>query len=274
MDIRCSFPVSSGCSVLKEKGVLVTMKFSKDNLIASSELVDVYRCGDTCVKLFKEGVRKTNPLYEALTHSRVEDTGLPVPVIHELSVIDGRWAIHMDLIEGKTLADLMKENPANMDKYLNDMVDIQLEIHSKSVPKLSKLKDKMSRQINSLTEIDDVKKYELLTRLESMPKHTKLCHGNFVPENIIYNEKGMYVVDWIAARQGNASADVGRTYLLLSLRDPAFADKYLDLFCKKTNTDRKYVQRWLPIVAAAYLPDAKPEEHDFLMKWVDVVEYE
>ena len=177
------------------------MKFSKDNLIASSELVDVYRCGDTCVKLFKEGVRKTNPLYEALTHSRVEDTGLPVPVIHELSVIDGRWAIHMDLIEGKTLADLMKENPANMDKYLNDMVDIQLEIHSKSVPKLSKLKDKMSRQINSLTEIDDVKKYELLTRLESMPKHTKLCHGNFVPENIIYNEKGMYVVDWIAARR-------------------------------------------------------------------------
>ena len=67
---------------------------------------------------------------------------------------------------------------------------------------------------------------------------------------------------------------MGRTYLLLSLRDPAFADKYLDLFCKKTNTDRKYVQRWLPIVAAAYLPDAKPEEHDFLMKWVDVVEYE
>lgn len=144
MDIRCGFPVSGGCPVLKEKGVLVTMKFSKDNLIASSELVDVYRCGDTCVKLFKEGVRKTNPLYEALTHSRVEDTGLPVPVIHELSVIDGRWAIHMDLIEGKTLADLMKENPANMDKYLNDMVDIQLEIHSKSVPKLSKLKDKMT----------------------------------------------------------------------------------------------------------------------------------
>ena len=98
-------------------------------------------------------------------------------------------AIHMDLIEGKTLADLMKEDPDNMDKYLNDMVDIQLEIHSKTVPKLSKLKDKISRQINSLTEIDDVKKYELLTRLESMPKHTKLCHGNFTPENVIYNEK-------------------------------------------------------------------------------------
>ena len=107
-----------------------------------------------------------------------------------------------------------------------------------------------------------------------MPKHVKLCHGNFTPENVIYNEKGIYVVDWIAARQGNASADVGRTYLLLSLNYPEIADKYLNLFCEKTKTSKKYVQQWLPIVAAAHLPDAKPEEHDFLMKWVDVVEYE
>ena len=228
------------------------MNFSKENLIASSELVDVYKSGDTCIKLFKEGVRKTNPLYEALTHARVEDTGLRVPIIHELSVIDGRWAIHMDLINGKTLADKMKDDPANIDQYVSDMVDIQMEIHSKQVPKLSKLKDKMGRQINSLTEIDDVKKYELLTRLESMPKHTKLCHGNFTPENIIYNEKGIYVVDWIAARQGNASADVGRTYLLLCLKYPEIAEKYLTLFCERSKTSKKYVQRWLPIVCLLY----------------------
>ena len=250
------------------------MTFSKDNLIASSELVDIYRDGDTCIKLFKEGVRKTNPLYEALTHSRVEDTGLRVPVIHELSVIDGRWAIHMDLIEGKTLAEMMKEDPDNMDKYLDDFVNIQLEIHSKQVPKLSKLKDKISRQINSLTEIDDVKKYELLTRLESMPKHVKLCHGNFTPENVIYNEKGIYVVDWIAARQGNASADVGRTYLLLSLNYPEIADKYLNLFCEKTKTSKKYVQQWLPIVAAAQLSKNNELHKDFLMKWIDVIDYQ
>ena len=84
----------------------------------------------------------------------------------------------------------------------------------------------------------------------------------------------MYILDWIQARQGNASADVGKTYLLLSLRDPALADRYLAIFCSKTGTDKRYVQRWLPIVAAAYLPDAKPEEKEFLEKWVDVVEYQ
>ena len=244
------------------------------NLISSSETVDVDRVGDMAIKLFKEGCRKTMPLYEALTHSRVEDTGLNIPIIREVSVINNRWAIQMDLIEGKTLADIMKEDPDHMDDYLNQMVDIQLEIHSKKVPKLSKLKDKLIRQINELDCIDDVKKYEMLTRLDSMPKHIKLCHGNFTPENIIINDKGTYVVDWVAARQGNASADVAKTYLLLSLQSKDIAERYMNLFCEKTNTSKKYVQDWLPIVAAARLTEQKPEEKELLMKWVDVVSYE
>ena len=69
-------------------------------LIATSETVEVYKSGKMAIKLFKEGAPKTAALYEALTHARVEATGLPIPIIHEVSVIDNRWAIHMDLIEG------------------------------------------------------------------------------------------------------------------------------------------------------------------------------
>ena len=209
-----------------------------------------------------------------MTHSRVEATGLRVPVIHEVSVIGNRWAIHMDCIEGETLADRMKKDPANMDRYIEQMLDIQLEIHSKITPKLSKLKDKLNRLINSLDCIDDVKKYELLTRLDSMPKHVKLCHGNFMPENIILSDKGTYVVDWVAARQGNASADVARTYLLLSLKDAKKAEMYMDMFCEKTGTEKRYVQGWLPIVAAAQLAKKRPEEKELLEKWVNVFPYE
>ena len=107
-----------------------------------------------------------------------------------------------------------------------------------------------------------------------MPKHVKLCHGNFMPENIILSDKGTYVVDWVAARQGNASADVGKTYLLLCLKMPDIAEKYLNLFCEKTGTSKRYVQEWLPIVAAARVTENRPEERDLLMKWIDVVAYE
>ena len=247
-----------------------------NNLIASNSLVDIYQNGDTVVKLFKEDLPKTNALYESLTHARVESTGLPVPKIKEVSVIDGRWAIHMDYIKGKTLADLMKEDPKNASEYIEKFIDLQLLVHAQTTPKLSKLKDKLSRQINSLTCIDAIKRYDLLTRLDSKPKHTKLCHGNFTPENIIVNDGKTYIVDWMHARQGNASADVGRTYLLLNLQHPEIADEYLDLFCQKTATSKRYVQEWLPIVAAAQLimNPVSENERDLLMQWIDVVEYE
>lgn len=244
------------------------------NLIASSDTVEVFQDGKMAVKIFKDPAAKSIALYEALTHSRIEATGLPVPIIHEISLINGKWAITMDHIEGKTLQQVMKENPGHIAQYIDEMVDIQLEIHSNTVPPLGKLKDELSMQIQGLTNIDDTKKYELLTRLESMPKHKKLCHGNFTPGNIIIGEDKTYIVDWVAAKQGNASADVARTYLMLSLDFPEAAELYLDGFCKKSKTAKKYVQAWLPIVAAAQLAYDKPEEKDLLLKWIDVVDYE
>ena len=132
----------------------------------------------------------------------------------------------------------------------------------------------MARQIKSLGQIDEIKKYELLTRLDSMPKHIKLCHNSFEPKNIIINDEGTYVINWGSARQGNASADVAKTYLLLSLNRPEIADKYLDRYCMKSGTSKKYVQAWLPIVAAAQLDKGIESEKEFLLKWIDVVDYD
>lgn len=245
------------------------------DLIFSDERVDIYRFGDKTVRLFKESVRKSSVLHIALTHSRVEETGIKIPTLHEVTVINGRWAIVMDCADGETLEEEMAEHPEKIDQYLDDMLDLQIEIHSKSVPKLSKLKDALSRRINELDCIDDVKRYELLTRLESMPKHTKLCHGNFIPSNIIVGPDGDFVVlNWAKARQGNASADVAHTYLMFAMKDQALADRYLDLFCEKTHTSKKYVQDWLPIVAAARMIDGADEEKEFLSRWIDIASYE
>ena len=108
-----------------------------------------------------------------------------------------------------------------------------------------------------------------------MPKHIKLCHGDFNPKNIIVTKKNeWYVVDWVHASQGNASADVARTYLLFALEDIALADKYLDTFCEESGTDKRYVQQWLPIVAAAQLTKNRPEEKEMLHKWLDVFDFQ
>ena len=84
-----------------------------------------------------------------------------------------------------------------------------------------------------------------------------------------------YQGDTSHATQGNASADVARTYLLFWLNgDIDGAKKYLNLFCKKSDTARQYVERWLPIVAASQSVKGKPQEREFLLSWVDVAEYQ
>lgn len=246
-----------------------------DSLISSSETVDVYKKDNLAVKVFHEGAPKTLALYEALTHARVEETGLPVPKIHEVSVIENKWTIQMDLIEGVTLSEMIQKNPNEKDRYVELLLQLQLNVHQQRIPMLNKLEDKLHMQIQNLNCIDDVRRYELLTRLDSIKKHNKLCHGNFSPDNIIIDQKNKtFIVDWVAATQGNASADAGRTYLLLSLRFPELAEQYMNLFCQKTQTSKKYVQEWLPIVAAAQLAEGREEEKELLMRWIDVVDYE
>ena len=247
-----------------------------DRVIAVRADKTIYRDGDVIIKVFAADKKKSDVLNEALNQARVEESGLNIPAITDVKCLDdGRWSISMQHVPGKTLAQLMEEHPEKIDEYLNRFVDIQLDIHAHKVPLLNKLKDKMTRKISE-TDLSATVRYELNVRLESMPKHTKLCHGDFNPSNVIIRDDGeAVVIDWAHATQGNASADVARTYLMLSLNyDKGIADKYLKLFCDKSDTAKQYVLKWLPIVAASQSVKGKPEERDLLQKWIDVVEYE
>ena len=73
---------------------------------------------------------------------------------------------------------------------------------------------------------------------------------------------------------GYAAADAATTYLLFSLKDPALAELYLDLYCEMSGTEKRYVQRWLPVTAASRLGKEIPEEQALLERWLDVVEYQ
>ncbi len=246
-----------------------------DKIIAVRTNKTVYRDGNYVIKVFDEAFSKSDILNEALNQSRVEETGLPAPKLVEVNKIDGKWAIINEFIPGKPLSQVMEENPDKFDEYLDRFVNLQIAMHNKKAPLLGKLQDKMIRKIHQ-ADIDATIRYELHTRLEGMPKHAKLCHGDFNPSNVICGDDGIdYIIDWSHATQGNASADVARTYLLFWLAgEMNTAEKYMDLFCKKSETSKQYVQKWLPIVAASQSVKGKPEQREFLMHWVNVAEYE
>lgn len=248
---------------------------SLDNVVVTRERKTIYRDGDKLYKVFDNDFLKSDILNEALNQARIEETNLNIPKIQAITMVDGKWAIVSDYIEGETLEQMMKNNPEKADEYLELFVELQIVVHSQKAPLLNKLKDKMKRKIDE-TGLNATVRYELQTRLASMPTHNKVCHGDFNPSNIIITEDGTpYIIDWSHASQGNAAADAAITYLIFKLAgEDETAEKYLKFYCLKSDTAKQYVEKWLPIVAAAQSLKGKPEEKELLHKWTNVVEYD
>lgn len=253
------------------------MNYNLDTVIAERETKTVYRDNDSTIKLFIENYSKANILNEALNLARVEEgTDLNITKLKEVTTINNRWALVTEYIEGNSIQDLMERNPEKTDEYLELLVNIQLEILSKKVPLLNKIKDKFNRKLSDTTLIDDNTKYELLQRLDGMKNHTCLCHGDFNPSNIIITEKGEhYIIDWAHVTRGNAAADCARTFLIFSLQEKnELAEKYLSIFVEKSNIEKIEIQKWIPIVAATQLTKGNEKEAEFLKKWIGIADYE
>ncbi len=246
-----------------------------NQLIVERPNKQIYKDGDLIIKVFNSDFKKSDVLNEALNIARVEETPLNIPKLNGVTMVEENWAIITDYIEGETLTSLMEKHPEKLSEYIELFVDIQMEIHTQTAPLLTNLKDKMRRKMKE-SFLDATTRYDLETRLESMPTHNKVCHGDLCPSNIMIDSKGTaYIIDWAHVTQGNASADVARSYLLFKL-DGAdeLAETYLNTFCRKSDTARQYVQEWLPIVAASQLVKGKPEEVEFLKGWISVVDYQ
>ena len=173
------------------------MKLEEKNLIVKRSYKEVYKCEEGIVKVFAKEHPKSDVLNEALNTARVEEAGLDIPSVKEVTQIDGKWALVIEYKDGKTMEEMMKVDPTNLEKYMNDFVDLQLSVTSKKAPLLNKMKDKFARQINGLKSW--MRRQDMTDDTTgSMPKHDKICHGDFNPSNVIVGKNGkMTVIDWL-----------------------------------------------------------------------------
>ena len=252
------------------------MNYNLNNPIIERETKTVYEDNGNTIKLFVPNYSKSDILNEALNQARIENTGLNIPKIKSVTTFDNNWAIVSEYIKGKTLNELINKNPDKFDEYLDLFVDLQLKVQSTPAPQnLNNLITKMIKKI-SVANIDSSIKYDLNSRLQAMPVYKEICHCDFNPSNIIIAENNTpYIIDWAHVTAGNGAADAAISYILFWMDNNIYgAKKYLDLFCQKSNISKKHVQSWLPIVSASKSIKASPDEKEFLLSWINVVEYQ
>ena len=236
----------------------------------------VLRDKNSVLKIFGPSYKVSLILNEAMNEARAAETGLPVAKVLEVMKLRDHWCIRREWVEGETLADVMDKDRKNLQKYLRQFVAIQCEIFGKTSDRMGNLADKLDKQI-SASPLPKETRYDLHMKLQSFPRGKALCHGDFNPTNVIITPNGEWrVIDWSHVRLGDPLADVARTYLLFWLSGHvAAAEKYMMLACESLRAKVSDVQKWLPIVAAAESSkEQSAKNHELLLHWASVVDYE
>ena len=236
----------------------------------------VYDLGDKIAQVFNDQKPVSDVFNEALNLARINETGIRSPKVLEVSQVEGEGsALVTEKVPGTTLAQKMEAEPQRFGEYLEQFVDLQIEIHGYTSPLLNRQRDKFTRMIESLDQLNATTRYNLSERLDGMKKEFKVCHGDFNPSNVIVSDDGtLSVCDWAHATQGSPAADVATTYLLFALTSKEQAEAYLELYCNRADMPMQVVRQWMSIVAAVELARKRDVNDEFLMSWIDVIDYQ
>lgn len=230
------------------------------NPIATGNTAKIYHYKNQIIKIFHEYLPDTESSYEAYKQNFAYSCGLPVPKVLNITKIDGKQAIVMEYIEGRTLGDLCLENK-QAEYYMNIAIDVQQKVHTLIVDSFEPMLEKLRRQIESVQNLDKRKKSFLLNKLESITFTNRLCHGDFHLFNLIMaDNQEVTIIDWVDSSSGDIRADVYRTYLLYSQYSTKFADMYLRLYCEKSGLFMDEILQWAPIIAGARLSESVSSE--------------
>lgn len=178
-------------------------------LIGEGKMAKVYAWEGYAYKCFSAEHPDEWLSYELMVQKAVEVSGLPVVKTYEAPFAN---CIKMDLIKGKSLADMMTK-----EKYkgaLDDLFKHFERVHGVKSLNLPLLTPYLEHAIDraKITEPQRTLAHELLG---AMPNGNSLCHLDLHPLNIMVTNHEQIIIDWVNAKIGNPIFDYARTYVIL-----------------------------------------------------------
>lgn len=221
------------------------------------------------VKLFFPWVRQEAIEAEAAKGRLIYSSFLPVPAVGEIVRVGERTGILYQLIDGRTLTEMLLEHPARFRAYARLAAQYHVELHTRNFHyDLPAQRERLVDNIHAAGLSAQVEA-RVLTRLDALPDSARLCHGDFHPDNLLITAQGVTIIDWNDATVGNPLADLARTTLLLQGAAASgrlkrrwqrwlvqvFQSEYLREYFRLNPGGQAEYRRWLPVMAAARLSE-------------------
>ena len=264
--------------------VLSTIKYPR---IAEGATAEIFVWDeDRILKLYHEGASPGEAEQEASRAAIAYDAGLNTPAVIDTITIDNRQGVIFERVHGITMVDAIIANPQKLIRYAHILAELQADIHTRTASKLPLQRQRLKRQIQSVSGLALETKAAILTDLDRLQVDNTLCHGDIHPENILLTAEEPVIIDWVDATQGSPVVDVARTALMLRVGElpPSmneerrqkitemrhlFYEAYLEHYTQICSVSRKTIARWeLPIAAARLSESIDNDEKTQLLELI------
>lgn len=230
--------------------------------IGEGKTATVYSDGTYAYKKYHDHYDKNNIHYEVNVQNEIHNkTNLPVA---SYEIVDDY--IKMTLLDGTLFAKRIQVE--KYEHWLEDFTDLQCQTYQYENLELGDACDIYTSQIKAST-LDEQLKSNALSSIDKIHRTKHLCHFDFHPLNIIYQNNQYYILDWTNSKLGNPVMDIASTYIIFREYLSRQSNKYLNMMIKKTGFKKSDILDAIPVMAFIKLRENDIPEHEQLL--IDLV---
>ncbi len=211
---------------------------------------EVFRLDDeTIIKLYYPHVKKEEIEKEKELSKKAFVLGVPTAISYDIVEADGRTGVVYELINSKTLCELIREDESRLEKYVSLYADVCKQIHSIRVGpnELPSFKELNRPDIQNITGITDEERQYLHTFLDMLPDAPTCVHGDLNINNIMVQDGECCLIDMGEFSTGISMFDISR--ILFSMR---YAAADIDKFNTFYKMPQETVARILKLFMREY----------------------
>lgn len=227
---------------------------------------------ETIIKLYYANVGKDAIELEKSLAKKAFVMGVPTAISYDIVECDGRTGVVYELIKSKTISELIRENPDEIEKYTDMYADVCKKIGSIHAgdADLPSFKDLNRVDIPKITGITDEEREKLYRFIDLVPDSDTCIHGDLNINNIMVQNGECCLIDMGEFSTGLRMFDISR--IVFSMKygkmegddfnsfyklPTATCDKVFELFMKKyfgcetmEEAEEKYPEvKWLEPLA-------------------------
>ncbi|MBR1735698.1 MAG: anti-sigma factor antagonist [Firmicutes bacterium] len=159
----------------------------------------VYRMDtDTIVKVYKEQNSPEKIKEERNTSRKAFLKGIPTAISYDFVKVDGYYGIVYEMIDAKTLAQVIGEEPDKLEYYAKECTKLLKQLHTTEFEtgELSSAKNFCSYWIEIFKEYITEDEEKILCRvIESIPERNTFIHGDYHVSNIMLQNGELILID-------------------------------------------------------------------------------